>query len=158
MIRLVSSFDASSAAAQRNLGANLALSRALHAKVAAAGQGGPARIRERHVARGKLLPRDRVERLLDPVSGQELAARNVPLAGAGRPSQRSGSHGRSQRLRERQIYLGVALRCRASGVEARFESNHERCDLGLPRSLYTGLTSAGRRAARQLHDGGTGSR
>ena len=38
------------------------------ATVAAAALGGPARIRERHVARGKLLPRDRVERLLDPGS------------------------------------------------------------------------------------------
>src|ERR1700754_1139642 len=32
------------------------------------GGGGPARARERHVARGKLLPRDRVDALLDPGS------------------------------------------------------------------------------------------
>ena len=68
MNRVVSSFDAASAAAQRNTQANLELVRTLQATVAAAALGGPARIRERHVARGKLLPRDRVERLLDPGS------------------------------------------------------------------------------------------
>ncbi len=49
--------------------ANAALNRALcaelRARVAAAALGGPERARERHLARGKLLPRDRVERLLD---------------------------------------------------------------------------------------------
>ncbi|MGI4876715.1 MAG: carboxyl transferase domain-containing protein, partial [Janthinobacterium lividum] len=34
--------------------------------VASISQGGPAASRDRHVARGKLLPRQRVERLLDP--------------------------------------------------------------------------------------------
>src|SRR5690349_739637 len=37
----------------------------LRAKLAEAALGGPASARERHVARGKLLPRDRVDRLLD---------------------------------------------------------------------------------------------
>ncbi|MDF2826296.1 MAG: methylcrotonoyl-CoA carboxylase, partial [Mycobacterium sp.] len=37
-------------------------------KLATAALGGPARSRERHVARGKLLPRDRVDGLLDPGS------------------------------------------------------------------------------------------
>jgi 3-methylcrotonyl-CoA carboxylase beta subunit len=68
MNRIVSNYDASSAAAQRNLQANRALARTLHETVAATALGGPARIRERHVARGKLLPRERVERLLDPGS------------------------------------------------------------------------------------------
>src|SRR3569832_1877218 len=40
----------------------------LRAKLAAAALGGPERARERHVARGKLLPRDRVNGLLDPGS------------------------------------------------------------------------------------------
>jgi 3-methylcrotonyl-CoA carboxylase beta subunit len=40
----------------------------LRERVAAAARGGPDKHRERHVARGKLLPRDRVERLLDPGS------------------------------------------------------------------------------------------
>ena len=40
----------------------------LRAALAAAALGGPERARERHVARGKLLPRDRVNDLLDPGS------------------------------------------------------------------------------------------
>lgn len=40
----------------------------LWARVAEASLGGPGKARERHTARGKLLPRDRVERLLDPGS------------------------------------------------------------------------------------------
>src|ERR1700757_5090231 len=40
----------------------------LREKVAAAALGGPERARERHVGRGKLLPRDRVNGLLDPGS------------------------------------------------------------------------------------------
>lgn len=43
-----------------------ALATELRARVAAAAQGGSAASRERHAARGKLLPRERVERLLDP--------------------------------------------------------------------------------------------
>jgi len=40
----------------------------LRAKLAAAALGGPERARERHVSRGKLLPRERVDGLLDPGS------------------------------------------------------------------------------------------
>ena len=47
---------------------HLALVKQLRAKLAAAALGGPERARERHVARGKLLPRDRVDDLLDPGS------------------------------------------------------------------------------------------
>ncbi|CAN5160988.1 propionyl-CoA carboxylase subunit beta [soil metagenome] len=47
---------------------NCALRDELHARVGQAALGGPAKAREKHVARGKLLPRDRVERLLDPGS------------------------------------------------------------------------------------------
>jgi 3-methylcrotonyl-CoA carboxylase beta subunit len=47
---------------------NRALAEKLRADVAEAAKGGPEKHRERHVARGKLLPRDRVERLLDPGS------------------------------------------------------------------------------------------
>jgi 3-methylcrotonyl-CoA carboxylase beta subunit len=47
---------------------NRALAEKLRADVAEAAQGGPEKHRERHVSRGKLLPRDRVERLLDPGS------------------------------------------------------------------------------------------
>ncbi|MBX3476198.1 MAG: methylcrotonoyl-CoA carboxylase [Brevundimonas sp.] len=47
---------------------NRALADDLRARVAKAALGGPEKSRERHVSRGKLLPRDRVERLLDPGS------------------------------------------------------------------------------------------
>jgi 3-methylcrotonyl-CoA carboxylase beta subunit len=47
---------------------NRALAEELRAKVAEASLGGNEKSRERHVSRGKLLPRDRVERLLDPGS------------------------------------------------------------------------------------------
>ena len=47
---------------------HLALVEQLRAKLASAALGGPERARERHVARGKLLPRDRVDDLLDPGS------------------------------------------------------------------------------------------
>jgi len=47
---------------------NAALAAELRERVAAAALGGPAAIRARHAARGKLLPRERVDRLLDPGS------------------------------------------------------------------------------------------
>ena len=47
---------------------NRALAEKLRADVAEAAKGGNEKSRERHLARGKLLPRDRVERLLDPGS------------------------------------------------------------------------------------------
>ena len=47
---------------------NRALAAALREKVATTALGGPEAHRTRHVSRGKLLPRDRVYRLLDPLS------------------------------------------------------------------------------------------
>ena len=60
------SFDVASPAASANRETNRALVADLKARLAKARLGGPERSRERHVAAGKLLPRDRVERLLDP--------------------------------------------------------------------------------------------
>ena len=51
-----------------NRDGHLALVGQLRAKLAVAALGGPERARERHVGRGKLLPRDRVNGLLDPGS------------------------------------------------------------------------------------------
>jgi 3-methylcrotonyl-CoA carboxylase beta subunit len=53
---------------KRNAEQNLALVAELRDRLARASLGGPERSRERHVARGKLLPRDRVDALLDPGS------------------------------------------------------------------------------------------
>ncbi|MFH6785142.1 MULTISPECIES: carboxyl transferase domain-containing protein [Methylobacterium] len=62
------SADLTSGAAEQNRAAWEQLRATLKAQRATAAAGGPARARERHVARGKLLPRDRVLRLLDPGS------------------------------------------------------------------------------------------
>jgi 3-methylcrotonyl-CoA carboxylase beta subunit len=51
-----------------NARVNADLAEELKRRVAAAALGGPEAIRARHAARGKLLPRDRVDRLLDPGS------------------------------------------------------------------------------------------
>ena len=80
---------------------NKALAAELREKVAEAALGGPEKHRERHVSRGKLLPRDRVGRLLDPGSpfldiGQlaacDMYKHEVPgagmIAGIGRVSGR----------------------------------------------------------------------
>ncbi|GAB2720947.1 carboxyl transferase domain-containing protein [Nocardia thraciensis] len=48
-----------------NRAAHLALVEDLRSRLAASALGGPAKARERHVARGKLLPRERVDQLLD---------------------------------------------------------------------------------------------
>ncbi len=93
--------SAESADFRANAEHNRALAEALRADVAKAALGGNAKSRERHTARGKLLPRDRVERLLDPGSpfleiGQlaafDLYEGEVPgagmIAGIGRVSGR----------------------------------------------------------------------
>ena len=62
----------------------------LREKVGVIAQGGSERAREKHLARGKLLPRERVERLLDPgtpflelsqFAAYEVYPENVPAAG-----------------------------------------------------------------------------
>ena len=68
MTEIVSKIDAGSDAYRNYAAHNRGLAEALRAKVAQAALGGPEKHRERHVARGKLLPRERVTRLLDPGS------------------------------------------------------------------------------------------
>ncbi|HEU4959961.1 MAG TPA: carboxyl transferase domain-containing protein [Sphingomonas sp.] len=84
-----------------NAAHNRALVDRLRADVAKAALGGSERSRERHTARGKLLPRDRVERLLDPgspfleigqLAANDMYGGEVPgaglIAGIGRVSGR----------------------------------------------------------------------
>ena len=66
MPRLSSTVDRSSSAFQTLKAHNEGLAHELRDAVGRAALGGPTASRERHVNRGKLLPRDRVERLLDP--------------------------------------------------------------------------------------------
>ncbi|MDQ3988994.1 MAG: methylcrotonoyl-CoA carboxylase, partial [Actinomycetota bacterium] len=65
---LSSSADPTGAAYHRNTEAHTALVGELAGHLAAARLGGPDEARQRHVERGKLLPRDRVDSLLDPGS------------------------------------------------------------------------------------------
>ncbi|KQT32566.1 methylcrotonoyl-CoA carboxylase [Sphingomonas sp. Leaf412] len=84
-----------------NAAHNRALADELRARVATAALGGDARARDRHESRGKLLPRDRVERLLDPgtafleigqLAADGLYGGDIPgagmIAGIGRVSGR----------------------------------------------------------------------
>jgi 3-methylcrotonyl-CoA carboxylase beta subunit len=66
--RLRSTIDPSSDAFQRNAAHHRGLAAELRDALTRAGRGGSESSRQRHVARGKLLPRDRVEALLDPGS------------------------------------------------------------------------------------------
>ena len=87
---LSSSFDPSRAELAANRTEWEAIAADLRAKRAEAALGGPEKARERHLARGKLLPRDRVAHLLDPgapfLELGGLAAHGVydeAIAGAG---------------------------------------------------------------------------
>jgi 3-methylcrotonyl-CoA carboxylase beta subunit len=68
MTVLSSAISPSGGSFKANASAMAALLEELESRLAVAALGGDARSRERHVARGKLLPRERVERLLDPGS------------------------------------------------------------------------------------------
>ncbi len=65
---LSTNLNIDSAEAQARAAHNKALANELRERVAKAALGGDEKSRDRHVSRGKLLPRDRVERLLDPGS------------------------------------------------------------------------------------------
>ncbi|MBL0767588.1 methylcrotonoyl-CoA carboxylase [Sphingopyxis sp. DHUNG17] len=98
---LTTLYNADDAATQARSMHNRALRDDLWARVAASALGGSEKSRERHTSRGKLLPRERVERLLDPGSpfleiGQlaacDMYGGEVPgagmIAGIGRVSGR----------------------------------------------------------------------
>ncbi len=85
-----SKIDPTSAGFAQNDAVNRALAEDLHQVLATVQAGGPERAREKHTGRGKLLPRERVRRLLDAESEfleiGALAAHEVyteELAGAG---------------------------------------------------------------------------
>jgi 3-methylcrotonyl-CoA carboxylase beta subunit len=65
---LASTCDQNAEAYKRNAEANERLAAELRERLEVAARGGPERSRARHVERGKLLPRDRVDGLLDPGS------------------------------------------------------------------------------------------
>src|SRR5437763_16750085 len=63
---LPSAFDRASDQARTSRESMSALVADLHKKLDAVRQGGPERAREKHAKAGKLLARERIERLLDP--------------------------------------------------------------------------------------------
>jgi len=65
---IASSLDTGADEFRTNSAAVAALAEELQQRRAAAAAGGPQRLRERHLERGKMLPRDRVARLIDPGS------------------------------------------------------------------------------------------
>ncbi|WP_166996207.1 carboxyl transferase domain-containing protein [Paramicrobacterium fandaimingii] len=65
MHTLTTAIDPSSDGAKRNAAAQQSLVGELTERLSSVRRGGNERARERHVARGKLLPRDRIDRLLD---------------------------------------------------------------------------------------------
>ena len=67
-MRLTSHFIASSDEAQANRAAHLEALRVIEEAAALAAAGGGEKARDRHLSRGKMLPRDRVAGLLDPGS------------------------------------------------------------------------------------------
>ena len=98
MLRRLHSASRTTSGSTRTRDAQAALAAELRERLAAASLGGPAGSRERHVARGKLLPRDRVTRLLDegspfievaPLAADGLYGGEAP--GAGRHRRASGS-------------------------------------------------------------------
>ncbi|WP_409433302.1 carboxyl transferase domain-containing protein [Litorimonas sp. RW-G-Af-16] len=66
MPKIISKINPDSETFRENAAHMQALVDDLRAKVSKISEGGSARAREKHLARGKLLPRERVERLLDP--------------------------------------------------------------------------------------------
>lgn len=68
MTQLASLLDTNSETFRANDAVNRALVESLRTKIAAAAKGGSDSARERHTARGKLLPRERINRVLDPGS------------------------------------------------------------------------------------------
>jgi 3-methylcrotonyl-CoA carboxylase beta subunit len=65
METLASRIDPASSAFLANRDAQLSLTEDLRKRLADAALGGPEKSRQRHVARGKLLPRERIDQLLD---------------------------------------------------------------------------------------------
>ncbi|ANU06973.1 carboxyl transferase domain-containing protein [Paraurantiacibacter namhicola] len=98
---LTSKLDREAPDAKARFAHNRKLAEELRAHVATAALGGSEKHRERHVSRGKLLPRERVERLLDPgspfleigqLAAHDVYGTDVPgagmIAGIGRVSGR----------------------------------------------------------------------
>ncbi len=66
MDQLTSAIDTNSPTFRQNREENASLAQTLHARLIATSEGGPEYLRKKHLSRGKLLVRQRIEKLLDP--------------------------------------------------------------------------------------------
>lgn len=90
METLATALDPASEQYAANEAAQRMLAGELHKRLAETAQGGPARSREKHTSRGKLLPRERIEALLDdgspfleiaPLAANGMYGGECPAAG-----------------------------------------------------------------------------
>ncbi len=117
MTQLESKLNPRSADFQANAQAMQALVDDLRAQVAQVSQGGGEAARAKHTARGKLLPRDRVQMLLDPGTPfLELA----PLAAMGMYPEKDGQGGTKDAAPSAGLIAGVG---RVSGVDCMIVCN-----------------------------------
>ncbi|MFW2830939.1 carboxyl transferase domain-containing protein [Sphingomonas sp. ID0503] len=119
-----------------NAAHNRALAEALRARVAATARGGSESAREKHAARGKLLPRDRVERLLDSGSpfleigqlaanglyGDEVPGAGI-IAGIGRVSGRQVMIGCNDATVKGGTYFPMTVKKHLRAQEIALENN-----------------------------------
>jgi len=111
MAVIESKLNPRAADAQANAAAMRALVEDLNAKLAAIAQGGGEAARAKHTARGKLLPRERVEMLLDPDTPfLEIA----PLAALGMYPEKDGQGGTKDAAPCAGLVAGIG---RVGGVE-----------------------------------------
>ena len=111
MALLSTKLNARSADAQANAAAMRALVDDLNAKLARIAEGGGPAARAKHLARGKLLPRERVEMLLDPDTAfLEIA----PLAALGMYPEKDGQGGTQDAAPSAGMIAGIG---RISGIE-----------------------------------------
>lgn len=66
MDQLTSSIDTTSPTFRQNSEENASLAQTLHARILSTSEGGPESLQKKHLERGKLLVRQRIEKLLDP--------------------------------------------------------------------------------------------
>ena len=121
MPKILSSISVATDEFKANAAAMRALVEDLAAKRAEAAAGGPERLRERHTARGKLLPRDRVLRLIDPGSPflelSPLAAETWAALGvAPRPSFVLGALVRRERPEPEAPLVRMPLEVRYASI------------------------------------------
>ena len=111
MAQLQSKLNPRAAEAQANAAAMRALVDDLNARLARIAEGGGAAARAKHLARGKLLPRERVEMLLDPDTPfLEIA----PLAALGMYPEKDGQGGTQDAAPCAGMIAGIG---RISGIE-----------------------------------------